>query len=119
MLALPGSTERSVKSRIRGGKCRCALEKFGKLLFCRPDISEVRVRRSQDRVNVREFGIGPGRLCREFHRFCVPLRQQCCPALAQVPDHQQRVARTEANRLVKEWYGGFIIAGEAIATAEI
>src|SRR5262249_8082755 len=70
----------SVKSLIRGSQRRCALEKLSKFLRRGSHLSKVRMGGSQNRVNIGEFRISAGCFRREFHRLCVPLRQQGRPA---------------------------------------
>jgi hypothetical protein len=99
--SLPGSApaagrcrrDGSIVRRLRSG--RVSSQKFGERLTGGPRVTQMAVRGSQDGMDIGKFRVGLGGHCRELDRLLVALREQRRPALAQVPDDQQRVARAE------------------------
>ena len=77
------------------------------------------VGRGQDGKDVGKLGIGLGGLRCIFDRLLVAPGQQCRPALAQVPDDQQRTARAEAHRFLRVRECGVVVTAEGVADAEI
>ena len=92
-----GGAKRPVEPFIGSGQDWAAPHEFVERGPSFGTIPEMTMRRGQNRVIIRKFGIRGDRLTRKFDRFLIVLRQQCRPALAQVPNDQQRVARTEPD----------------------
>ena len=75
--------------------------------------------RCQHSIDVRKLGIGTGGFGRELNGLLIALREQGRPALAQVPNDQQLIARAKPDRLICICECGFAVAGERITHAEI
>ena len=112
-----GAAERAVEPLVARGQARHAPQKLGERFG--HSIAEMPVGGCQHGVDVGKLRIGLSRFGRKFDGRLIALRKLCRPALDQVLNNQQRVARADPDRLVTIRQGGLVIASEAVARAKI